>query len=76
MNVLFNKHAAVTIAHLSVPAEGDQPITSQFNIGVSKHETRLKKTINKEIDTPIPDIRLTKFTKLTQKKCRTSSKEI
>ena len=54
---LSRKHAAVTTAHLSVPAEGDQPITSHFNIGASKHETRLKKTINKEIDIPIPDIR-------------------
>ena len=40
---LSRKHAAVTTAHLSVPAEGDQPITSHFNIGASKHEMRLAK---------------------------------
>lgn len=41
---------------LSLLADCDQPITSHYNIGASKHETRLNKTINKEIDTPIPDI--------------------
>lgn len=56
MKVINRNHEAVTNAHLSLPAEGDQPITSHYNIAASKHETRIKKTINKEIDIPIPDI--------------------